>query len=224
MQIFCDFDGTISLKDTTDEILSKFALPEWEILEAQWKNGEIGGNECMRGQIALIRTNKQELDAELDSQPIDAHFADFVQFCESMNAPITVISDGVDYFIKRILRRHNLSHLPVIANHLSLNNDGNFSLSCPHSNPSCPSAAGVCKCSKLAAHKDLRVFVGDGRSDFCAAPEADIVFAKSTLATFCEQREIEYIAYKNFADVKSALKRELKIIPSHTAKIHAFAA
>jgi 2,3-diketo-5-methylthio-1-phosphopentane phosphatase len=209
MQIFCDFDGTISLKDTTDEILSKFALPEWELLEAQWKNGEIGSAECMRRQIALIRASKQQLDSELDAQPIDANFVDFVHFCAGNNLPITIISDGVDYFIKRILGRYNLAHLPVIANHLIVNSDGLYSLSCPHSNPACSKASGVCKCSKLAACNKKIIFVGDGRSDFCATTEADIIFAKHTLAIYCQQHDIDYISYQNFADVKAALKRQL---------------
>ena len=209
MQIFCDFDGTISLKDATDEILNKFALPEWEFLESLWKNGEIGSGECMRGQIALIRASKAELDAELDSQPIDPHFGEFVRFFEASGTPITIISDGVDYFIKRILGRHGLAHLPVIANHLTIKNDGNYSLTCPHSNPACKNASGVCKCSKLAQYGEKIIFVGDGRSDFCATTEADILFAKHTLAIYCEQRDIDYIPYQNFADVKAALKQEV---------------
>lgn len=209
MQIFCDFDGTISLKDTTDEILNKFALPEWEFLEASWKNGEIGSAECMRGQIALIRASKEDLDAELDSQPIDQSFVEFVRYFEASGTPITIISDGVDYFIKRILGRHGLAHLPVIANHLSINSGGTYSLSCPHSNPSCSNASGVCKCSKLAQHNEKIIFVGDGRSDFCATTEADILFAKHTLAIYCEQRDIDYILYQNFADVQAALTREI---------------
>jgi 2,3-diketo-5-methylthio-1-phosphopentane phosphatase len=173
----------------------------------------------MRSQIVLIRASKIELDAALDSQPIDNTFSEFVRYCESFGAPITVISDGVDYFIKRILRRYNLAHLPVIANHLNINSDDSYSLSCPHTNPACPSASGVCKCSKLSVHDGLRVFVGDGRSDFCAAPEADIVFAKSTLSTYCEQQDIEYIPYQNFADVKLELKN---ILPSIVRREHSY--
>ena len=209
MKIFCDFDGTISLKDTTDEILNKFALPEWELLEAQWKNGEIGSAECMRGQISLIRASKAELDAELDSQPIDPHFGEFVRYFENMGTKITIISDGVDYFIKRILGRHGLAHLPVIANNLSINSGGNYTLSCPHSNPACSNASGVCKCSKLTAHGEKIIFVGDGRSDFCATTEADVLFAKHTLAIYCKQNDIAYIPYQNFANVKAALVREM---------------
>ena len=209
MQVFCDFDGTISLKDTTDEILSRFAAPEWEIIEAEWKRGEIGSAECMRRQIALIGASKQTLDAALDDMQIDPTFRDFVRYCEASDMPLTIISDGVDYFIHRILKRYQLEHLPVIANHLTISEDGYFALSCPHSNRFCSNGAGVCKCKKINALPNMCVFVGDGRSDFCAASAADLLFAKSTLATYCDQQAIPYVPYTYFSDVQQALKTAL---------------
>jgi len=209
MQVFCDFDGTISIRDTTDEVLSRFASPTWEIFEEEWKRGEIGSAECMRSQIALIYASKQELDAALDSFPIDSTFNEFVHFCDTLSAPVTVISDGVDYFIKRILKRYGLGHLPVIANQLTMTGDRTYSLACPYINPTCAFASGLCKCRQIDSSAGMQVFVGDGRSDFCAAESADLLFAKSTLATYCEQQSIAYISYQNFADVQHALKQTL---------------
>ena len=209
MKVFCDFDGTISLSDTTDVILARFASPAWEMIEEEWKRGEIGSAECMRLQIALIRASRQELDDVLDSLPIDPSFLPFVSFCESLGAPLTIISDGVDYFIHRILKRYQLDHLPIIANRLTLRSDGTYSLSCPYTNPSCSSASGVCKCHQIDASASTSVFVGDGRSDFCAAESADLLFAKSTLATYCIQKNISYIPYRDFADVQRAIRRVL---------------
>lgn len=209
MHVFCDFDGTISLKDTTDEVLTRFADSSWQTLEEKWKRGEIGSAECMRGQIALIRASQPELDAALDAQQIDSSFPNFVNFCEAAGAPVTVISDGVDYFIRRILSRNGLGRLSVIANCLSVDEGGGYTLSSPHSNPHCHNGAGVCKCSHLAKNRDARVFVGDGRSDFCAVKEADLVFAKDTLATYCEEQNIPYIPYDSFYDVQMVLADKL---------------
>ena len=36
VRVFVDFDGTISLEDTTDVILERFADPEWRKVEAEW--------------------------------------------------------------------------------------------------------------------------------------------------------------------------------------------
>ena len=78
MQIFGDFDGTISIQDATDWILRRFADPAWELIEQEWKRGAIGSAECMQRQIALIRTSQNQLNAALDRIDIDPSFARFV--------------------------------------------------------------------------------------------------------------------------------------------------
>ncbi len=210
MHVYCDFDGTISSIDTVDAILGQFAQPEWELIEEEWKRGEIGSGECMRQQIALIDASKQQLDDALEAMTIDPHFLAFVRFCESSAVPITVISDGVDYFITRILQRYGLAHLPVIANHLVAQPHNRFQLVSNYANPACSFAAGVCKCKQLRQCAGMTVFVGDGRSDFCAATSADMLFAKTSLATYCDQRSIAYTPYCSFADVERSLRQSLR--------------
>ena len=41
MHVVCDFDGTITTVDTTDQVLSRLAAPAWEELEAEWRTGRI---------------------------------------------------------------------------------------------------------------------------------------------------------------------------------------
>lgn len=211
MHVFCDFDGTISIEDATDFILSRFADPEWEIIEEEWKRGHIGSAECMQRQIALIHATRPELDKALDEITIDPGFSAFNDFCWNHGIPATVISDGVDYFIQRILTRHNLSYLPVIANRLAisgLNGHTSYHLSSPYSDAACASASGVCKCRAVTS-LDTRIYIGDGRSDFCVSDKPDLVFAKGKLAEYCESQGIAFISYGQFADVTPTLKRLL---------------
>ena len=210
MYIFCDFDGTISAKDTTDDILSRFALPEWEEIEAEWKAGKIGSAKCMQKQIALIKASRAELDGALDSLAIDPSFFDFNAFCESNNLPLTVISDGVDYFIKRILSRYALDYLPIIANTLAIE-ASSYSLTCSYSNPACSFGYGVCKCTQMAKVTGKKIFIGDGRSDFCAVHKADLIFAKGSLAVYCQQQNIPFTSYVDFSEIQRAIQ---KILPS----------
>lgn len=215
MQVFCDFDGTISIQDATDFILARFADPEWQDLEEQWKQSAIGSAECMQRQVALIRASQNQLDAALDAIDIDPSFAAFAGFCRSRRIALTVVSDGVDYFIHRILTRHSLPPLPVIANRLAitgLNGQTSYHLTSPFSEATCASAAGVCKCRCVDAGTGTRVYVGDGRSDFCVANKPDFVFAKGNLAEFCERRAIAFIPYRQFADIARALKRGIPAI------------
>ena len=149
MQLYCDFDGTITTQDATDYILTRLADPEWELIEQEWKAGHIGSAECMRRQIALIRADQQTLDATLDEIAIDPYFVEFTSFCRENGIHITIVSDGVDYFIRRILSRVGLQHLPIIANQFSITLQG-FTLHSPNAAADCRSASGVCKCRVVA--------------------------------------------------------------------------
>lgn len=211
MHVYCDFDGTISIEDTTDAILSTLADPQWQIIEAEWKAGRIGSAECMQRQIALIQGDKTVLNATLDGMAIDPYFPAFLEFCRKNLLPVEILSDGVDYFIERILARHQLTGIPVTANHLVFEAANSYRLTAPHSNVACAAQSGVCKCRIVSQGKEPRVFIGDGRSDFCAAGTADIVFAKGTLATYCEQQGIAYFLYESFADIELMLA---SLIPS----------
>jgi 2,3-diketo-5-methylthio-1-phosphopentane phosphatase len=171
----------------------------------------------MRRQIPLITASKAELDAALDQIKIDPAFADFVRFCAANFITVSIISDGVDYFIERILARIGLAHVPVIANHLVMHADGSYALTAPYSAASCASAAGVCKCRVVASGLEPRIYVGDGRSDFCVSSNPEIVFAKASLATYCAQNAIPFIGYEDFSDVTFSLQRLVAGAARHAA-------
>jgi len=209
MPVFCDFDGTISIQDATDVILARFADPAWRDIEKQWKQGTIGSAQCMQRQVALIRATTQELDAALDDIEIDPSFPAFARFCRSQGIPLTITSDGVDYFIHRILASHRLPPLPVIANQLTIrghNGYTRYQLTSCFSEVTCESAAGMCKCHCVGAAIGTRVFIGNGQSDFCVADKPELVFAKGKLAEFCVRQSIAFIPYRQFSDVAQELK------------------
>ncbi len=208
MRIFCDFDGTIAKVDTTDLVLTRLADPAWEELEARWTRGEITAAECMRGQIALIGGDEADLDAVLDTVELADGFIDFVAWCQANAVPLTVVSDGVDRFITRILGRHGLSHLPVVANHLAGNQDVGRRLEQPWSRAGCAAGSGVCKCqvaTRQTADDDLMVFIGDGRSDFCVSGRADLLFARDKLADYARARAMPHHVFSDFHTITTTL-------------------
>lgn len=210
IHIFCDFDGTITTRDATDFVLERLAAPEWLNLEAKWQRKEIGSAECMQQQIALIRANRQQLNAVLDEIQIDDGFAEFAAFCRYSRIPVTIISDGVDYFIHHILNRYGLDEFQVIANNMNISRDNVYQLTSPWRVASCASGAGVCKCRVVEEEKKHRLYVGDGRSDFCVSSKPETIYAKGHLADFCKKNTIAFTPYKNFHDVTAGLETLLQ--------------
>lgn len=203
-QVVCDFDGTMVDCDVTDVLLERFALPGWRDLEEAWQSGRIGSRECMEGQVALLRVSPAGLNDFVDTIALDPAFAGFLSACDEACLPVRVVSDGMDYPIRRILTRNGLGQVPVVANTLLFLPDGRYKLEFPYSAPDCRS--GVCKCQVARNGKTRVLLVGDGRSDCCLAAEADLVFAKKTLLKFCVERQLPHLPCDNFQEAANLLE------------------
>lgn len=197
--IVCDFDGTVTPEDVTDEILARFAKPEWLRVEAAWRAGIIGSRTCMEQQVGLLDCNREELDAFLAGVDIDPHFPAFVAAAATRGARLVIASDGLDQVCRSILQRHGLGHLPVFANRLVQVASRQWRLDFPHAAIGC--SAGHCKCAR-ATHGDGErlLVIGDGASDFCAARRADLVFARGALREHCAACGIPHEAVRDFSD------------------------
>lgn len=208
--ILCDFDGTVSLDDTTDTLLERFGRPGWEVLEEDWRAGRINSHDCMAGQIALLDMDRAELDAHLEQRALDPAFADFVKLAHGAGIHIEIVSDGLDYAIRNILGRAGLDWLPVTSNRLEAESARKWRLEFPNASTSCRVASGTCKCAratKAQAARTRTLLIGDGASDFCVAEAADFVFAKGRLIAHCIARNIPHAPIAGFADA-------LKLLPA----------
>lgn len=205
--IFCDFDGTISTVDVTDELLTRFARPGWQSLEEAWRTGQIGSRECMSGQMALLDAGAEQINALLDTVRIDPAFPDFVAAAQAAGVDLVVVSDGLDTAIERILARHGLSHLRVVANHLEQVADRQWRMLSPHTSDACLSGSGTCKCACAKRSQELHrtLLIGDGQSDFCAAGAVDFVFAIGKLTGHCRQLGLRHRSIDGFREAIALL-------------------
>ena len=204
--IVCDFDGTITRTDVIDNILQRFADPSWEAIEDQWLQGEIGSRECLSRQLALVKASPAELLAYFDTIEIDPDFPDFVDHVIGLGASIEVVSDGIEQGIARILSRNYVSLLPILANRLRQVDQNSWRIDFPYSSDACRAASGNCKCKSTPRNKRVLV-IGDGKSDMCVASTADFVFAKGSLADYCETNKIPHARFDTFAEVTALLAK-----------------
>ena len=212
-QVLVDFDGTIATVDTTDLLLERFAGPAWLDVEEDWKAGRIGSRECMLRQIALVRATPRQLDEFVDEIEIDPAFPSFVALCRSRGLAVTVVSDGIDRTVGATLRRHGLE-LPFRANHLEWQGEDRWRLTFPHARDDCRTLAGTCKCQFAPARPGtVRVVVGDGRSDYCVAGEAELVLAKDSLARHAAAHDLPHFPITSFADATPLLAAWLDANP-----------
>jgi 2,3-diketo-5-methylthio-1-phosphopentane phosphatase len=213
-QIWLDFDGTVTQQDVLDELIKCYSINDsWKMIEERWQAGLIGSRQCLTEQFNLLRVSRKELDIALAGIKLDEGIVSLLELSKSQDVPVVILSDSADVFIKKILQRCEIGNLPIRSNTV-VHHGLKLELCFPHNNPSCEFGAAHCKCSSIEAigNPDRKsIYIGDGRSDLCAARRADCVFAKGVLAKCLKKESINFIEYSTLDDVAGILSEAWKI-------------
>lgn len=209
-QFFCDFDGTITKEDTLNKFLSLYADKEWLKVEDEWVRGKIGSKECIERQMQMFPAmDEKTIKNFVDSIEIDPTFPDFLEYLRQENIDFYIVSDGFDYFIKRILNNNNIFDVKIFSNGLKFEN-GKFQINFPYFISSCENGSGVCKCNVIKSNRIVTkrlLYAGDGMSDFCASKKVDILFAKGKLLEYGKNTKIDNLTeFETFEEIKSYIK------------------
>ncbi|MCF6269092.1 MAG: MtnX-like HAD-IB family phosphatase [Melioribacteraceae bacterium] len=209
IKIFCDFDGTITTKDVGEHMFLEFGDGDkaYSIFQ-RWVRKEIGFTQERRELFDLITDlTAIDFDKFLKTIEIGYGFNEFVQFCNQNSLDLTILSDGMDYYIKKILSNNGFDNLLYHSNSMVFTEDGP-KVSFPYSDEECKECAN-CKRNHIienSSDDDITIYIGDGYSDTCPIQYVDYIFAKKTLLKFCEKERISYYPFKNFKDVVNRIK------------------
>lgn len=209
VEVFSDFDATITDIDTFDLLVRECAGPErWTDLEGRLTEGTMTLREVLSAQAAFVRISVDEADALLHERTtFDPTFARFVHRCGREGAPVTVLSSGVQPLIERAFARHGLEHITIYANAIDASPDG-WRFHFRDDSDNGHDKAKVVRDARLAGART--VYCGDGHSDFAAALEADIRFAKKgrALEAFLRERGIAFTAFDRFDEIEAMLFKD----------------
>lgn len=209
IEVYCDFDGTITDRDSFDFLLGVLGRQGWQEIEEQWERDEITARQCMRLQTELIDGSWTDITRVLKDVAIDPTFAPFAKWCRQAGVKLYVVSDGVNRVIEHLLEREGIQVDNIWSNSLVQIDQGNFTLEFPNASGDCP--LGICKCALLerAGTKTLRVVIGDSKSDFCWSKAADLLYAKKKLIDYCRREKIPHTEFENFETIQKALAEKL---------------
>jgi 2-hydroxy-3-keto-5-methylthiopentenyl-1-phosphate phosphatase len=210
--ILCDFDGTISVQDMGYALVTQFASNEWESIDRDFRAGKIGSKEAYSRIAKILSGDEPTIHRFIQEHShIDPSFPTFYEYCHEKGMDIKIISDGLDFYIQKILEIHHLSKIPFYANVTHFLKGKGIEITFPHSEEEC-GLCGTCKKKLIQIHRkeyDSIFFIGNGLSDRCAAQEADFVFAKDSLYNYCTEQDIPCHFFKGFHEVLGDLKKKI---------------
>jgi 2-hydroxy-3-keto-5-methylthiopentenyl-1-phosphate phosphatase len=211
--IFCDFDGTITENDNIVAIMRKFAPPEWEEIKGAILSQRIS---IKKGVGQFFRLLPSELKDEmttfiLEDAMIREGFDEFVSYTKKNGLDLVVVSGGMDFFVRPLLKGYDL---PIYCNKAKFDEE-TIRVEWAHScDDQCTNECGCCKPSILReiGEEKYKVVIGDSITDLQAAKQADLVIARDFLQQKCEELNLPYQPFKTFYDVIRILEQnEVKV-------------
>jgi len=204
--IVVDFEGTITERDTQDDLLERYAPEAYAEAERGLAEGRLTLRECMDQEFAPVRGDHDAIVAEtVEAARVREGFGEFVEAMEAAGNRLVVVSGGFESVIRPVLERAGAAHLPVIAHEFRITPEGttlDF-----RADADCDVCGEECKRGVVESMRDGMpvAYIGDGYSDRCAAMDAQRVFARAGLARFLDRVGVAYEPFEDFRAVHDAL-------------------
>jgi 2-aminoethylphosphonate-pyruvate transaminase len=219
MIIFCDFDGTITNKDTLDCIIQSYYGNDYQNkLENDVINNKIDHDTQLR---SVLKDMKYTIDdilniliSKFDKQDnsnnlVDKTFIDFYNTCIGANLQFYILSSGFKHIIHH--------YLPFIPHECIIANDFNEFIN----------GRSINKLSIVNQFVNKKyIYIGDGTSDFEVVNDPEgknnnrVIYTKrnSVLHTNCKTANIKHNVFSDFNDIK--ILNHLKLLSPGVVKIH----
>ncbi len=204
----CDFDGTVTEEDVSFLLLDAFANPDWRQILQQYQEGKITVGRFNTEAFSMVAAGKQTLLEYIKRRvKVRPGFHEMVAYCRKKGVRFTVVSNGLDFYIERVLEDIGLKGLEFHAAQTRFHSKGlTVQYIGPDGNP-------LDSDFKLA-YVDLflnagyrLIYIGNGDSDFVPAKHCHHVFATGTLLDRCQQADLDCVPFNDFNEIIRVVER-----------------
>jgi 2-hydroxy-3-keto-5-methylthiopentenyl-1-phosphate phosphatase len=206
--IACDFDGTITERDTLHLIVAEYGSSDlWNRIEPRILSGETSIEQAMQEEFAAVRaTHDQVRDLVLREAGLRRGFPEFVRWARERDHRLIVFSSGFRSVIDEILDHWGIEGLEVVSHEALFSADG-CRLVWSDRGELCVECGRHCKRHDLRGRSrgERLVYIGDGISDRCGARMADVVFARAQLADDLAADGVAFTRFEDFDLVRDRL-------------------
>ncbi len=200
----CDFDGTVTEEDTSFFLLDAFAQGDWRRLLREYKEHRISVGEFNTKAFAMVKADEPTLLEALKGKvEVRAGFHELVNYCLKKGFRLVIVSNGLDFYIKAVLKNLGLENIEVHAAQASFHPQG---MEVQYVGPDGKRLGDGVKEAYTKSFRKLGyrvIYMGNGDSDVAPAKYAHHVFATGELLAYCRENNLNYKPFENFIDVVS---------------------
>lgn len=206
--IQCDFDGTVTLEDVSFHLLDNFADGDWRQVLTEYWEGKISVGSFNSRAFAMIKADESTLRHSLKGKVgIRAGFDELLAYCRQRSFRFVIVSNGLEFYIKNILRDLGVADIEVFAAQTEFKPAG---LEVKYIGPD----GNVLQDGFKEAYTEMFlkdgyrvVYIGNGVSDSLPARRAHYIFATGDLRDHCRQLKLSHTPFNDFKDVMQGLAR-----------------
>ena len=207
MIIQCDFDGTLTVEDMGFYLLDTFAKGEWRQWLEQYRDNKISVSEFNARAFSTLKTAKEELlAATLSRAKLREGFHELVDYCRQKGFRLTIVSNGLDFYINAILADAGLRGVETHAATTQFHPSG---LKVQYIGPDGVPLDNDFKAAytRLFLKEGYQVaYVGNGPSDANPASLSQHIFARDGLLDCCKEKNLPCHLFDDMHDVIKGLE------------------
>lgn len=207
--IFCDFDGTITVAETFVAMITRFAPEVSALVLPEIYAKRVTLRQGVRQMLESIPSSSySELIEFTRVQPIRAGFIEFLDFLETEQIPIVIISGGLHGMVESVLEPY--IHRIEAIHAIDIDTSGTYLQINSHYESG---TEMVAKADIMASYQaDETIAIGDSITDWNMALAASLVFARPPLTDYLDEQQKPYIQWNDFIDIRDALKVKINAV------------
>jgi len=204
----CDFDGTITEEDTSFFLLDAFAQGDWQRLLREYKAHKISVGEFNTKAFTMVKADKPTLlEAIKGKVKVRAGLHELVNYCLGKGFRLVIVSNGLDFYIKAVLKDLYLENLEVHAAQAYFRPEG---MEAKYVGPDGKKLEDGFKEAYIKSFLELGymvIYMGNGDSDIATEKHAHYVFATGELLIYCRENNLNHKLFENLIDAVRDLEQ-----------------
>ena len=198
----CDFDGTVTEEDASFFLLDAFAQGDWRRLLRDYREHRISVGEFNTRAFAMVKADRHTLLEALKGEvKVRTGFHELVNYCLKKGFRLVIVSNGLDFYIRAVLKDLGLRNIEMHAAQASFHPEG---MKVQYVGPDGKRLEDGFKEAYTQSFLKLGyrvIYVGNGDSDIAPAKYAHYVFATGDLLAYCRENNLKYKPFETFMDV-----------------------
>lgn len=204
--LFSDFDGTITLQDSTVALVNLYGSELNQRDEELFIGGKITNREAIQRHYRTMLLSPEKYYGVMYSMELDPGFKQFYQAVKASGFELSVLTGSAAEGVRNYLVKNGFEDIVVYGNELRVENGAVilYPEDEIHETLCQKGPCAHCKSKHLAKAKregKKVIYIGDGITDLCAATHADLLFAKGVLAQRCAKSGMAFERFESFDDL-----------------------